>query len=33
MLENDWLDAIIALCDQLFYNTGINADLGGAVFR
>jgi type I restriction enzyme M protein len=24
VLENDWLDAIIALPDQLYYNTGIN---------
>jgi type I restriction enzyme M protein len=24
ILENDWLDAIIALPDQLFYNTGIS---------
>lgn len=24
MIENDWLDAIVALPDQLFYNTGIN---------
>jgi type I restriction enzyme M protein len=23
IIENDWLDAIIALPDQLFYNTGI----------
>src|SRR3989338_7785183 len=23
ILENDWLDAIIALPEQLFYNTGI----------
>lgn len=24
IIENDWLDAIVALPDQLFYNTGIN---------
>lgn len=24
ILENDWLEAIVALPDQLFYNTGIN---------
>jgi len=24
VLENDWLDAIVALPDQLYYNTGIN---------
>jgi type I restriction enzyme M protein len=24
VLENDWLEAIVALPDQLFYNTGIN---------
>jgi len=24
VIENDWLDAIIALPDQLFYNTGIS---------
>lgn len=24
VIENDWLDAIVALPDQLFYNTGIN---------
>jgi type I restriction enzyme M protein len=24
IIENDWLDAVIALPDQLFYNTGIN---------
>ena len=24
MIENDWLEAIIGLPDQLFYNTGIN---------
>ena len=23
IIENDWLDAIVALPDQLFYNTGI----------
>lgn len=23
ILENDWLEAIVALPDQLFYNTGI----------
>jgi len=23
LFENDWLDAIVALPDQLFYNTGI----------
>ena len=23
IIENDWLDAIIAMPDQLFYNTGI----------
>jgi type I restriction enzyme M protein len=25
ILENDWLEGIVALPDQLFYNTGINA--------
>ena len=24
IIENDWLEAIIALPDQLFYNTGIS---------
>lgn len=24
IIENDWLEAIVALPDQLFYNTGIN---------
>lgn len=24
IIENDWLDAIVALPDQMFYNTGIN---------
>src|SRR5207237_3992320 len=24
IIENDWLDAIVALPDQLFYNTGIS---------
>ena len=24
VIENDWLEAIIGLPDQLFYNTGIN---------
>jgi len=24
IIENDWLDAVVALPDQLFYNTGIN---------
>lgn len=24
VIENDWLDAIVALPDQLFYNTGIS---------
>jgi len=24
IIENDWLDAVIALPDQMFYNTGIN---------
>jgi type I restriction enzyme M protein len=27
IIENDWLEAIIALPDQLFYNTGINTYL------
>jgi type I restriction enzyme M protein len=27
IIENDWLDAIVALPDQLFYNTGINTYL------
>ncbi|MDX6198992.1 MAG: type restriction enzyme protein [Actinomycetota bacterium] len=27
ILENDWLDAIVALPDQLFYNTGISTYL------
>src|SRR5208283_3394028 len=27
IIENDWLDAIIALPDQLFYNTGISTYL------
>ena len=24
VIENDWLDAIVALPEQLFYNTGIS---------
>ncbi len=24
IIENDWLEAVVALPDQLFYNTGIN---------
>ena len=24
IIENDWLEAVIALPDQLFYNTGIS---------
>ena len=24
IIENDWLEAIVALPDQLFYNTGIS---------
>ncbi len=24
-IENDWLEAVVALPDQLFYNTGISA--------
>ena len=24
IIENDWLEAVIALSDQLFYNTGIS---------
>jgi type I restriction enzyme M protein len=24
IIENDWLDAVVALPDQLFYNTGIS---------
>ena len=27
IIENDWLEAIVALPDQLFYNTGINTYL------
>jgi type I restriction enzyme M protein len=27
ILENDWLEAVVALPDQLFYNTGINTYL------
>ena len=28
IIENDWLEAIIALPDQLFYNTGISTYTG-----
>ncbi len=27
IIENDWLDAVVAMPDQLFYNTGINTYL------
>ena len=28
IVENDWLEAIVALPDQLFYNTGISLTFG-----
>jgi type I restriction enzyme M protein len=28
ILENDWLDAIVMLPDQMFYNTGIFTETG-----